>query len=97
MLYMHTLCPILAIISFIFFERQTKITQKQTYYALIPTLIYAVIIITLNITKNVYGPYPFLHLYEQSVYTSIIWTIVMMGGAYLLAWLLKLLQNKAIK
>ena len=34
------------------------------------------------------GPYPFLFVYEQPWYMSIIWSVVMLGGSYLLAYLL---------
>jgi hypothetical protein len=34
------------------------------------------------------GPYPFLHVYEQPVYMSIIWFAAILGGAYFMAWLL---------
>ena len=40
MLYHHTLCPILAIITFLFFENYDRFTRKENFYALLPTLLY---------------------------------------------------------
>ncbi|HPF53799.1 MAG TPA: hypothetical protein PLM48_04040 [Clostridia bacterium] len=60
-----------------------------------PTLLYAIVIIILNIAKLLVGPYPFLHIYEQPWYMSIVWIAVILGMATLLAWLLWLL-NRAV-
>ena len=66
--YMHVLCPLIAVISFIFFEKnEIENVLKNNLRALYFTLTYAVILISLNILKIVNGPYPFLKVYEQSV------------------------------
>lgn len=94
MLYHHLICPVIALLSFIFLETEPPLTRKYTYSALIPTGIYAVVILILNILKVVEGPYPFLHIYEQPVYMSLIWFAVIFGAAYLLAWLILLANSK---
>lgn len=86
MLFHHFLCPVLSTISFIFFEGDRRLNKKKTiYFALIPTFIYGLIMIVLNILKVVVGPYPFLMVYRQAWYMSIIWIIVILGGDYLIS------------
>ncbi len=62
--------------------------RKYRLFALTPTILYAAVAVTLNIAKVMDGPYPFLHVYEQPVYMSIIWFAAILGGAYFMAWLL---------
>lgn len=85
MLYQHTLCPILAFLSFFAFEVRDKLSKADIIKALIPTLAYAFITITLNICKVIEGPYPFLMVYSQPWYASVLWCIVILGIAGLLA------------
>ena len=84
MLFFHTLCPILAIVTYLFFYKN-KITKKHLPYTMLFTIIYSVIIIICNICRVIEGPYPFLMIYKQPIYLSIIWVIVIDGGAYLLS------------
>jgi hypothetical protein len=93
MLYHHTLCPVIALISFIFVERYENLNVS---YGLIFTLIYGIIMIILNILKTVEGPYPFLLVYKQPVSHSIIWTIIIFAITYLIAWILKKSNEKVI-
>lgn len=60
----------------------------MVYVALIPTIIYAVITTSLNIAKVMYGPYPFLYVYEQSVGMSVFWCILIISIEYAIVWLL---------
>ena len=92
MLYHHTLCPILSIITFIFFENH-KLNKKDIKYTMIFTLLYSVILIFLNILKLIEGPYPFLMVYKQPIYMSILWIILIDGGAYLLSIALSKISN----
>lgn len=94
MLYHHLICPILALVSLVLLETEPPLPRKAAGIALIPTLVYAAVILTLNITKSIVGPYPFLHVYEQPVYMSCIWFVLILGGGYLLAWLLQI-ANRA--
>lgn len=94
MLYHHLICPIAALLSFIFLETDHPLSKNNTNYALIPTYIYAAVILLLNIVRVVEGPYPFLHIYEQPAYISLIWFVVILSGAYLLAWIILLANRK---
>jgi hypothetical protein len=87
MLYYHLICPVAAIIVFIFFEEGLELNTKNAFLAMIPTITYAAIFLTLNIMKVLEGPYPFLYVYEQPFYMSVIWFVVILGGAYFIAWL----------
>lgn len=95
MLYMHFLCPVIALISFLLFEKEPPLTKKHLFLALLPTLLYAAAVIPLNILRVLRGPYPFLYVYEQPVYMSVLWSILVLGGAFLIAWLLKKLGGGA--
>lgn len=88
----HTLVPILSIISYIVLEDRSK----KNYLSLAFTLVYSVIIITLNILKVVDGPYPFLRINNQSILTTILWGLLIICGNYFIGLLLNYL-NKKIK
>lgn len=89
MLYHHLLCPILVFVSFLWIDPLEPVTMKDVRLSLVPTLIYAGILILLNLAKVVDGPYPFLRVYQQPVYMSLLWVMVILGGAYAIAWLLQ--------
>lgn len=72
MLYQHTLCPLLAVFSFFMLEVRTELPKAEIIKALIPTLAYALIAIILNICKVIEGPYPFLMVYAQPWYASVL-------------------------
>ena len=93
MLYHHTLCPILAILSIAFLEKYDGINATQGLYF---TIIYAIIMITLNVLKIVEGSYPFLLVYKQPVIHSIIWTILILTITYAIALILKKVNGKVI-
>ncbi|MDE6169129.1 MAG: hypothetical protein K2G28_11820 [Acetatifactor sp.] len=85
MLYQHTLCPLLSAFSLFAFEAKNALPRAALVKALIPTLTYALIAVTLNIFKIINGPYPFLIVYSQPVYMSALWCIIIMGIAGILA------------
>lgn len=93
-LLMHVLCPIIALISFLLFgENSLENTLKNNLRALYFTVIYALILISLNILKIVVGPYPFLKVYEQSVFVSVFWILGIFIGAFILARLLLMIKE----
>ena len=94
LLFHHTLCPILCIISFVFFENEYKIEKKSIFYSLIPTFLYAIIFIFLNAFNIVSGPYFFLKVNNQPIYMSIIWFVAIMSGAYGISTLLWFLNKR---
>lgn len=84
-LFYHVLCPILSIISFVFFENQQKLTRSSIYFAVLPTVIYGLIAIILNILKVIEGPYPFFYVYEMPWHFSTVWCIGIVLYTYLIA------------
>lgn len=86
--YFHFVCPILAIVNFVLFEKNSDFKPAATLLALLPTILYAIVALSLNIARLMVGPYFFLHIYEQPVYMSCLWFGVILGGAYVLAYIL---------
>lgn len=96
-LFLHLVCPLITVISCMFLEDMSDITMKYTFYALIPTVIYAFVTLILNIARLLYGPYFFLHIYEQSIFMTIAWFVIILGGAYLINTLIRLANRKFYK
>lgn len=99
-LYHHILCPILACLSFIFIEQGIVPDKRLAALACAPTLLYAVVFIILNLLRVTRGPYPFLHVYEQPWFLSVIWFIliggVAIGSSLLIGKLKKLFAKPAL-
>ncbi len=93
MLYHHLLCPLLGVGSFIFIEGY-KLDKKDAFKSLYFTIAYAIVFIFLNTFNIVDGPYPFLRVHEQSIFISMLWVILIHGGAYLSSLLLIFLNKK---
>ena len=93
-LYMHVLCPVLALISFIFFDsNEIENSLKNNLRSLYFTIIYAIILINLNILNVVSGPYPFLKVNQQSPLMSVFWIVLILGGALILSKVLLFLKD----
>jgi len=86
----HILCPFLSVFSFCLFEEGELKVKWDIVIAIIPTILYAIIFTFLNLIKVLTGPYAFLEVYNQPVYLSIIWFILINGISYGLAWLILL-------
>ncbi|MBR1742395.1 MAG: hypothetical protein IJ733_11140 [Lachnospiraceae bacterium] len=92
--FYHLSCPLLSFISFVLFEGGEKPAVPDTLIAIIPTLLYAVVLIIFNVINAVHGPYPFLYVHEQPVYMSIIWGITIPGIAWALAFVIRSLKGR---
>ena len=97
MLYFHLICPILALISFLFFEKHKISGLKDNIRALYYTVIYTIVLIILNVIKVVDGPYPFLRVRTNPVIGSILWLIFIDAGAIGLSILISKINNKMTK
>lgn len=86
MLYNHFLNPVTALLSFVLLERAPALPRRAVGRAMIPTLVYGGIMLAANVAKMYKGPYPFLYVYEQPLWTSCMWVVVILGGALLIAW-----------
>lgn len=96
MLYVHLICPVLAIVSFLLFERDETVGKRALIAALSPTFIYSIIVVALNIFNKLEGPYPFLLVHKQPVWQSVMWVIIMVGMSFFIAWILWLLKRKIL-
>lgn len=71
-LFLHALCPLLSIISFLGYDN-FGIEKRNVLTSLVPTIIYGALIIILNFTHILIGPYGFFEVY-YSPYGVIILT-----------------------
>ena len=87
MLYTHTLCPLIALGTFIGFAPK-GFKKVDAVKAISFTVIYGLIAIVLNIMRVLKGPYPFLYVYEQPVWATVFWVVTIISGAYALSRLI---------
>jgi hypothetical protein len=80
MLYQHTLCPIFAILTYLLFEKRSK----KAHLCLVYTSIYTVVMVILNLTNKIVGPYFFLMVKVQPIYKTIFWFIIIYSLNYLI-------------
>lgn len=93
-LYQHLLCPILSVISFLVLENQIHLPRKMIFYATIPTIVYGITLITLNLTKVITGPYPFFYFFQIPWFVSVLSILGIGVIAVLSALVLYFLNNK---
>ncbi len=84
-LYHHFLCPLFVTFSFIYLDDFCNLKPKYACFAFIPTVCYAVILTLLNILKVVEGPYPYLRVYNQPLYMSLLWSVVILSASYIIS------------
>lgn len=94
MLFHHLLCPVLMIVSTLFVDGDGALDQRAVPMAMVPTVLYAVVVIGLNIGRVLSGPYPFLMVYNQPWWASVLWTLGIVGGADALDHLLVAVKNR---
>lgn len=86
LLYQHTICPLLSFFSFLLWDyKQIEWKFSMTYISLIPTGTYAVCSTIGNVLKIMNGPYPFLKVYKQPIYMSVLWFVLILVLAYVIA------------
>lgn len=91
-LFFHLIVPVLSIISFYFFERSDTLKFKDTFYGLIPMIIYAlfyVINILIHMSNGkVSYKYDWYFFVQNGVWTIIIVLPIIIGLAYLSSFIL---------
>lgn len=85
MLYLHTLCPLLLLFSFLFLEDASPLPCSRAFLILPPTIVYGVITLYCNIARTYRGPYPFFHVYEQPAYLTAVWMALIVLASYLIS------------
>ena len=96
MLFNHLLSPLLALMTFLLLDPGSLSSGRSVPLAILPTLIYAAITLTLNITRQLEGPYPFLRVYQQAWWMSALWCLLILGGAAVIATLLLKFRNHRV-
>jgi hypothetical protein len=74
--FYHLVCPILFFINYTFVSKKEEFSTKDLFISTTPTIIYGIIVTTMNVIVKGYGPYPFLYVYEQPVYLSVLWILI---------------------
>lgn len=92
-LWLRTVCPVLAVISFIGFELDPKLRFIVTGVGVLPVAIYASAILPLIGSKSIEAPYPFLSITTLSFGVSIFWCIGLFAFTYLISILLFLVRK----
>lgn len=94
-LFNNLLCPIVSFVSFTMFEGDRRLNKKKTiWYALIPTVIYGVIMLVCNVSNTFTGPYSFMMINDNPVYVTVIVFIVTIILNYVIGRFLLLSNQK---
>ena len=94
-LFNNLLCPIVSSISFTMFEGDRRLNKKKTiWYALIPTVIYGIIMLVCNVSNTFTGPYPFMMINDNPVYITVIVFVVTIILNYVIGRFLLLSNQK---
>lgn len=94
LLFFHTFCPIVGVITFVLFDGFGKLSMRDTLLSLLWTVGYAILMIVLNIVGVVSGPYPFLKVTEQSILISLMWITIIFALTFGVSALIRLGKNK---
>jgi hypothetical protein len=95
-LFLHFICPLLSLISFVFFESENRLGFWNSIYTMIPTILYGCVWIVLELINTKYqdiAPYPFLKIYGVPVYQPILYVLGMFLGTWVLGILHLVLHN----
>ena len=85
--FLHVLCPLLLVFSFLFLESPPFSRWRHICSALVPTCLYAAVAMTCNLLQILDGPYPFLRVRIQPVWASVLWGLGILCGCFVIAWL----------
>jgi hypothetical protein len=95
-LVFHVIGPLLSLLSFCVFEKGF-LSLTDVCLATLPTVIYGIVFIILNIARVVEGPYPFLMVYNQPVYATILYFFGILGCTFAFSKLVQWITNKFTK
>ncbi len=87
LLYLHTLCPLVMLLGWCL-DAGAPLRAGHALIAILPTVVYGAITIVMNVKRVYRGPYFFFEVYRQSVPETLMWAAVILGGNFLVAWLL---------
>ena len=89
-LYMHTLCPLLSLLSWCLFEEPLP-GRGWVLLPVLVTLGYGILMLLLNARRIVDGPYLFFRVRERSVFATCLWMAGLVAFIALLAFALSFL------
>ena len=89
MLFYHIICPVLAIISFCVFERDHQMKIGEVGLAMLPTIVYGIVMIILNALAITDGPYVFLRVRFMPVKITIMWIVLVFAIDLVVAVILR--------
>ncbi len=72
-LYHHTLCPILSLFSYVFFERHSSVWLLPVA----ASVIYGLLMIYLNCLGKMRGPYHFFEIESQGIKKTALWVVIL--------------------
>lgn len=91
-LFFHLLIPVISIINFIFFEKTNIIIVKETFYGIIPILLYAFYYLTNILIHMENGKvsvlYDWYWFVQQGVWTAIYVVPMILGITYIISFIL---------
>lgn len=96
MLFTHFLCPLVAVGSCVAVDRE-ELPPRAEWAAAVPTLLYAAVTVVLNLARKLDGPYPFLRVWAQPWWASVLWCAAILGAAVLLARLLAACRRRRLR
>lgn len=85
MFYFHLLCPALSALSFFLYEGGAPLARHHTLLALVPTVLYASVLLLLNANSVLSGPYPFFMIYDIPPILTVLIATFLLGCAFLSA------------
>lgn len=89
----HFFGPLLTLVSYLGFETDPLPAARDSWLALVPTLIYAAVIYTLNYLRVLEGPYPFFRVWSMPLWQTAAWFVALL----ILAWLLARVTHVAAR
>lgn len=91
--FSHLLCPLLSMISLIFFEAKPQLPARVIWLPGFVTLGYGAVLIALNLLRLVDGPYFFLKVYNRPVSETVLWILGVLAICAMFSALLFLLRR----
>ena len=87
LLYLHTVCP-LVMLAGCLIAGGKPLGAQHALIAVLPTLAYGIITLVMNAKRIYSGPYFFFRIYQQPWHHTVMWMAVIMGGNFVVSYLL---------
>lgn len=89
-IFLHFVCPLLAFVSFVAFEK-TKLSFSLVVFAALSTLFYGLVMLFLNFSGIIVGPYPFFEVRSHKILAAVCCPLIPLA-ALLFAFLFSLVK-----